>query len=333
MSNNRNAWLAGLTVTCVLFAGLAVGVHIQGFVSLLIAIAGGGAVLAVLRRRPPLSRWAEDDASTTMPTSTPTSTPIPTMAPAFQALTITDVRLPSAAADYSFVFAANVQWLSSGDGILGAGDIAINEIIRRARAFTEQHDPSQVSVVAPQLSVVLGMIQFDPSQQVQAKADSVWLQLPPEDQQRLDEFARMRKEEGLLAYQRRSEISKRRYLRNDVLRDTGSGVVWWLAKHEDQPKQVADSIDVFSQLSRAVNGDAGGAATSTPPPGPSARFEAFLDSLDPAPSDDVRLMLTNGIAHLVDMHDKVAADEIRRGHSEPGDTDAGDGYWDDRDDV
>jgi hypothetical protein len=315
MSNYRNAALAGLAVACVLFVCLAVGARFQMLVSLVIAIGGGCAVLATLSRRPPALLSTQ---------AAPVSTLVPV--PQFQAKTVTDVRLPSAVTDYSFVFASNVQWLSSGAETLGAGDIAVNEIIRRAREFTERHDPSQVSVIAPQLSVVLGTVQFDPSRQVQAKADSVYLQLPPEDQRRLDEFARQRKEDRLLDYQRRSEISKRRYLRTDVFRDTGSAVVWWLAKHEDQPKQVADSIDVFSQLSRAVNGGADATYKPATPQGPSACFDAFLDSLDPPPTDDVRLTLTHGVARLVDLHDQKAADEMRRRDSEPEDGNSADGY-------
>lgn len=52
-------------------------------------------------------------------------------------------------------------------------------------------------------------------------------------------------------------------------------------------------------------------------PTPAERFDAFLDSLDPAPSDDVRLMLTSQVARLVNDHDQKAADEMRSRHDEP----------------
>lgn len=47
------------------------------------------------------------------------------------------------------------------------------------------------------------------------------------------------------------------------------------------------------------------------------------DSLDPAPSDDVRLTLTSQVARLVDGHDQKAADEMRRRRGEPDDDIAG----------
>jgi hypothetical protein len=64
------------------------------------------------------------------------------------------------------------------------------------------------------------------------------------------------------------------------------------------------------------------------PPTPAEHFDAFLDSLDPAPSDDVRLMLTSQIARLVDGHDHKAADEMRRRYSEPDGCDVADSDWD-----
>jgi hypothetical protein len=157
--------------------------------------------------------------------------------------------------------------------------------------------------------------------------------LPPEDQKRLDEIATLRKQEGLWEYQRRYQVSKRHYLGTDVLKDAGSAVVWWLAKHEDNPEQVAANIDLLTQLAHAANNnhvnDAGSAAFDAPggPPTAAERFDAFLDSLDPAPSDDVRLTLTSQVARLVDDHDPKAADEMRRRHSEPDGDDVADGYW------
>lgn len=118
--------------------------------------------------------------------------------------------------------------------------------------------------------------------------------------------------------------------RSDVLKDAGSAVVWWLAKHEDNLDQVATNIDLLTQLAHAANNNhmnnTDNSAFDAPagPPTPAERFDAFLDSLDPAPSDDVRLMLTSQVARLVDSHDQKAADEMRRRHDEPDTTDS---YW------
>jgi hypothetical protein len=119
-----------------------------------------------------------------------------------------------------------------------------------------------------------------------------------------------------------------------VLKDAGSAVVWWLAQHEDNPKAVVDNLDVLTRLAHAANRndmngtDSAAFAIPVEPLTPAERFDAFLDSLDPAPSDDVRLTLTSQMARLVDGHDQKAADEMRRRRAEP-DSDANadvDGY-------
>jgi hypothetical protein len=182
--------------------------------------------------------------------------------------------------------------------VRGADVIAVNEIIRRARDITKERDPDEVTLVISDLSVALGALQPDVGGQVEVMAESVRLQLPPEDQKRLDELATLRKDEGLWEYQRRYQVSKRDYLRSDVLKDAGSAVVWWLAKHEDNLEQVATNIDLLTQLAHAANNnhmnntDGTAFDAAAEPPTPAERFDTFLDSLDPALSGDVRLMLT-----------------------------------------
>src|ERR1700738_2543232 len=98
MSNRRNAVLAGLAAACSLFILLTAAARLQTLVALVIAIAGGGAVLAALSTRP------------SGPTS-PQPAPVTVAAPQpvqFQAQPITGIRLRTALADYNFVFAANV---------------------------------------------------------------------------------------------------------------------------------------------------------------------------------------------------------------------------------
>jgi hypothetical protein len=329
MSNRRNAVLAGLTAGCLVFACLAAAGRLPALDALILAVAGGGAVLAVV------TRWPQASSPPTEPA--PVAVVVPPPPAQFQTQPITGIWLPTALADYRFGFAASVLWLPSADGVRGAGEIAVNEIIRRACKITEQRDPGEAALAASDLSVALGVLLPDPRRQVEVRAESVHLQLPPEDQKRLDEFATLRKEEGLWEYQRRYQASKRHYLRTDVLKDAGSAVVWWLAKHEDNPQQVAASIDVLTKLAHAAS-NAGNtnhmnstdsAAFDAPagPPTPAERFDAFLDSLDPAPSDDVRLTLTSQVARLVDGHDQKAADEIRRRHSEPDDGDVANSDW------
>jgi hypothetical protein len=321
MSIHRNAVLAGLTIGCLLFIALALTARLSPLVDLVLAIFGGGMILAVAASRQSPTPSAEP---------APVFVDVPAAPPPvqFHAQSLTGVRLPSAFADYTFAFAANVLWLPATAGGIGTSEIAVHEIIRRAREITEQWDPSQVTLLEPQLAVALCGLQSDPDGKAQVRAESVQLRLPPEDQQRLDEAATLRKQEGLWEYKRRQEVSKRRYLRTDVLKDSGSAVVWWMAKHEDEPDQVAGSIDVLARLSRAAN-NADDAEHRVPaaPRTPAEHFDAFLDSLDPAPDDNVRLTLSNQVARLVDGHDQKAADEIRRCLSDPEGSDVTNGYW------
>jgi hypothetical protein len=324
MSNRRNAVSAGLVAGCLIFVCLEVAARLPTLDALVLAGVGGGAVLAAVT-------WWQASPQSAEPA--PVAAVVPPPPPQFQTQPITGIRLPTALADYHFGFSASVLWLPSDDGVRGAADVAVNEIIRRACAITERRHPSEATLATSDLSVALGVLQADPRRQVEVRAESVHLQLPSEDQERLDEFATLRKEEGLWEYQRRYQVSKRHYLRTDVLRDAGSAVVWWLAKHEDNLEQVAANIDVLTQLAHAANNDhvnnTDGAAFDAPtgPPTPAERFEAFLDSLDPAPSDDIRLTLTSQVARLVDGHDQKAADEMRRRLSEPDGGDVADSYW------
>jgi hypothetical protein len=325
MSNRHNPALAGLATACVLFILLIAAARLQALVALGLAIAGGGAVLAAL-----LGRRTASTQDQPTPVRVPVATPPPVQ---FQEHPITGIRLRSAMADYNFVFTASVFWLPSPDRVGGTGELAGDEIVRRADEITKCRDPNEATFIASDLTQALGMLQSDRSGRVQAKAESIRLQVLPEDKLRLEELARLRKEEGLWEYQRRYQVNKRRYLRTDVLKDPGSAVVWWLAKHEDDPRQVAESIDVLARLAEAANGgnDAGLAASAVPdtatisPETPAERFDAFLNSLDPPPGDKDRLLLTDQVARFVNRYDQKAADEMRRRYSEPNDV--ADGYW------
>jgi len=325
MSNHRNAVLAGLAAGCLVFACLAVAARLSIPDALILAVVVGGAVLAAV------ARWPQASSARELTPTTAAAQPPP--AP-FQTRPITGIRLPTALADYHFGFAASVLWRPSTAGVLGAENVADNEIIRRACEVTKQRNPSEVMLATSDLTVALGILRPDSSGQVEVRAESVHLQLPLEDQKRLDEIATLRKEEGLWEYQRRYQVSKRHYLRTDVLKDAGSAVVWWLAKHEDNLEQVAASIDVLTRIAHTANDDHLGntdtAVFDTPARSatPAERFDAFLDSLDPAPTGDVRLTLTSQVARLVNGHDPKAADEMRRRCRE-ADGGGADSYWGD----
>jgi hypothetical protein len=63
----------------------------------------------------------------------------------------------------------------------------------------------------------------------------------------------LRKHERMWEQERRMEVSMRRYLSEDVLKDTGSAVVWWLARHADQIEDSAQMIGHLAQLTAAAN--------------------------------------------------------------------------------
>jgi hypothetical protein len=329
---NRNALLAGFAAGCLIFICLAVATRLAKLDALVLSVVGGAVLAAV-----PAAVARSLKASPLTVEPTPVTVVVPPPPAPFQTRPIMGIRLPTAIADYHFGFAASALWRPCADEVRGASDIAFNEIIRRARDITERRDPGEAALAAADLSVALGVLLPDPGRRVEVRAESVYLQLPPEDQKRLDELATLRKEEGLWEYQRRYQVNKRHYLLTDVLKDAGSAVVWWLAKHEDNPEQVAANIDLLTQLAHAANNnhlnntDSSAPDASARPPTPAERFDAFVDSLDPTPSDDFRLTLTCQVARLVDGHDQKAADEMRQRHREPDDADGAGSYWDSSD--
>lgn len=329
-SSRRNAVLAGVLAACVLFACLVLATRLSTLIAFVLSLFGGSVVLAiVIGRRPPRQQGKPSE-----PVAAPMEAHTESPPVQFQTLPVTDVRLPSAKPDIAFAFAANVLWRPAKDGVTGQGEVARHEIIRRAREITKQQDPRLVSLAAADLSVALGTLLSDADNRVHVRAESVYLQLSPDDQRHLDELARLRKQAELWDFQRQEQVSKRRYLHTDVLKDSGSAVVWWLAKHEDEPDDVAGKIEVLSQLARVANNepDPDSESPEAPPAPlplrPAEQFESFLDSLDPRPSADARLLLTDQVAQCIDGLDHKTANEMRR-RNRPADDNVPPGYWDD----
>jgi hypothetical protein len=299
---SRNAVLTALATAGAIFVGLTIAARMSVLLALLIALVAGGVALAAVRRpRPvPLSAPVPADLG---PSDLVTPEP-----PPVQAQPIAGVPLPSAHEDYTFVFSATVYWLPAVAGVTEPGVIAVSEIVRRAHQITQRRDPAQSVLVMHELAAFLADTRPDPGGRVYVRAESVELQLSADDQRRLEELTRLRKEEELWDYQRRHEQSKRRYLSEDVLKDAGSAVVWWLARNDDQPTKVAESIGVLTQLAHAANnadGDPAGAGNRSLTAAfgrsrtPVEHFGAFVDSLHLL-DDDARLMLTKQMASLVE---------------------------------
>lgn len=131
--------------------------------------------------------------------------------------------------------------------------VAADAIATRAREITASRDPRYVTEVQRELAAVLGAHCPDHSGTVSARAEDVRVTIPPEDGQRLDKLARVRKEEEVWDHERRYEKNKREYFGKDVLRRPGSAVVWWLARNEDKITEVAENIGILTRLSNAAN--------------------------------------------------------------------------------
>ncbi len=172
-------------------------------------------------------------------------------------LRLTEVALPSGVDDYDFLFSATVRWCPA-DGqadmpLVNPGGLAADAILERARRITEQRVPGRSSLVQHELNGELGTMELDLSQRVQAMAEAVTLTLTPHDQERLDKLAAVRKDEKVWEHERRWEQSKRAYLGDDVLKDAGSTVVWWLTRNDDHVEKTVKDLGLLAQLSSAAN--------------------------------------------------------------------------------
>jgi hypothetical protein len=329
MNIRSNAVLTALAVACALFLGLIVIARLPALVALPIALVVGGAILALNRPS------ARSNASPQAAENTQEELP-----PQYQAQPVAGILLPSAHQDYAFMFSATVYWLPAVRGVAAPGAIARAEIIRRAGEIAQRRDPAQAALVTSEVEGLLADARPDPTNQVHVRAELVQLQLSDDDRQRLEQLASLRKQEELWDYERRQEQSRRRYLGEDVLKNSGSAVVWWLARNDSQPDKVAESIDALTRLANAANnadddpaGDSTAILSEAPaveaadPQTPAGHFGAFLDSLDSlnSLSDDARLVLTKQMASLVESHGyATVAREMTGPYDEwPGGSDSG----------
>ncbi|MBP5910805.1 hypothetical protein F3K40_44500 [Streptomyces sp. LBUM 1478] len=166
---------------------------------------------------------------------------------------------------------------------------------------------------------------------LQVMAEDVTLTLHEPDQERLTKLAEIRKDKAVWEHQRTYEQSKREYLGDDVLKDTGSAVVWWLAKNDNHIEKTVADLGLLAQLTSAAN-DADiperlqdliptFSETSTPAerePTASDHFDAFLTGMGFTSGDDRRGMLTKQIADIIRTQDKhETADELLRRYDPP----------------
>jgi hypothetical protein len=173
--------------------------------------------------------------------------------PRFPSEAVTDVPLPSAIPDYDFLFAATIYWRETpnpaGWRHANPAALAIAAIVARATEVTVQEPPYRYTMGQLRLNSTLGTVIRDGSGLVEAWATQVRLGVSDADLVRLQKMAELRKDEVLFEEERERERNKRAYLANDVLKDTGSAVVWWLAR-SDSNIDLSGTADIVAALAR-----------------------------------------------------------------------------------
>ncbi|GAA1362161.1 hypothetical protein [Streptomyces beijiangensis] len=269
-------------------------------------------------------------------------------------LRITDVLLPSVSEDYDFLFSATIRWcpvpVPTGSAPINASGLAVDAVLERARQVTAVRKPSRSSLVQHELNGVLGVMADDATGRVEALALDVTLTLSDQDRDRLAKLAAVRKDEAVWEHERKYEQSRRTYLGDDVLKNTGSAMVWWLHRNDDQVDKAVKDLGLLAQLTSAANNQdideryrhliegppehgpddpsAGGpafspgldgpprppgAASLYPPSGtgPGAAFFWLLHTVGVSPDDPVATLLADQVTDLLGHVEGDPAAEIR----------------------
>ncbi|WP_405558519.1 hypothetical protein [Streptomyces sp. NBC_01171] len=258
---------------------------------------------------------------------------------------VSRVALPSQWADYDFMFSATVRWYPleapGNDPVLNPAGLAVEAVLNRARAITEQREPGRPSLAQHELSGALSRMCPEPTGHLQVMAEDITLVLREHDQERLERLAEVRKDKAVWEHQRKYEQSKRAYLSEDVLKDTGSAVVWWLARNDDQVDKAVADLGLLAQLTSAANdtdvpvrlrdfiprphGEAPGAGLLQGGPAPvelqptaADHFETFLSSMGFTDGDVRRTILAKQIADIIRTQDQhETADDLLRRFDQP----------------
>ncbi|MYV97342.1 hypothetical protein [Streptomyces sp. SID3343] len=280
-----------------------------------------------------------------------------------RSMRVSEVALPSTIEDYDFRFTATVRWCpvdgATGVPVVNPGGLAVQAVLQRARQITELRDARRSSLVQRELDGALGIMEPDASGLVLAMAEEVTLTLTEHDQARLDKLASVRKDEQVWEHERKWEQSRRAYLGDDVLKDPGSAVIWWLVKNDDHVERTVGDLGLLAQLSSAANNEdvpdrfrhlvpypepepeseqavhpgnahvdeytaSYGSPTGEPFHEPTAgdRFEAFLRAADFKEGDPRRDLFALQVAKLVSAHGNTeVADDLEQRFRTPGEVD------------
>lgn len=211
------------------------------------------AVAPRLRHRAQRKRLGELQAQQPIPDHQPPPDQRPM---AVYSAQIREVPLPSARPDYDFVLTAVVYWqavVGQGAPHANPGALAIDAIVLRAREAAASEQPDRYTLLQHHLNSALGTMLPDRSGRVLAWADQVLVDLSEVDLNRLRRLADVRKDEDVWEHERNHERNKRKYLGDEVLRTTGSAVVWWLSKDDGDLTRAVTAIGPLARLTAAAN--------------------------------------------------------------------------------
>ncbi|MET7340443.1 hypothetical protein ACIOEZ_03880 [Streptomyces sp. NPDC087866] len=213
-------------------------VTVSGSLLLVMAVLSGG--------REPVEAYEPEETQLSEPPEQP-----------YQETQVSEATLPSARDGYDFLFSATVWWRAAPGCADWSGSvsptIAVSSVVNRASSVVRHEDPARSSFARYLLEGELGLPFTDRSGQVECMVADVRLTLASDDSERLRKLSDLRKDEEVWEHERQYERSKRRYLGEDVLKSTGSAVVWWLARHEEEIEKAVDMIGPLAQITAAAN--------------------------------------------------------------------------------
>jgi hypothetical protein len=257
-ASNKTVLTAAAGVVALLIIGLGIGLGWSPWIiGIGVVVCGAfGTLIHVLAGRSPQNIFSPEPAPMPMPAPAPVVLP-PTP---ITVVPIQGINLASATPDYDFTFDASVHWrLTGGSGPVERhmqfGARAVDVIIGRAADVAAGMEPGAAIRLQHRLNNVLGLAGTDPAGQVEAWADEVRISLSDADARRLRLLADVRKDVTVWEHQRRFECDKREYLGADVLSSTGSALVWWLSRNEENVLGAADLIGTMARLSAAARNE------------------------------------------------------------------------------
>ncbi|PKW14619.1 hypothetical protein [Saccharopolyspora spinosa] len=168
-------------------------------------------------------------------------------------------RLPirSAHPDYKFLLSGKVFWYPRPDapGLPHAdpGALAVDVVLEQAKYLVAEIPPDEGELAQYRLNAALGAERTDPSGHVSAWAGDVRLELTESDADRLRHLAEGSKRQELWQRNRDHEREKRAYLADDVLKDPGSALVWWLAREDGNVGEAVHQIGNLRRLTAAAH--------------------------------------------------------------------------------